>query len=144
MTKFIEPGDVLAIRNDVLRDGKLTLDECRFPTDTIQGAFHLGYYANGELATVASFFPQNYNGYAGLGYQLRGMATTEKFRGQGLGTRLVNFAIVYLQGQKANYVWCNARKVALKFYRDCGFEVISGEFDVPGIGPHYVMYLKIQ
>ena len=144
MTKFIEPGDVLAIRNDVLRDGKLTPDECRFPTDTIEGAFHLGYYANGKLATVASFFPQNYGDYAGLGYQLRGMATTEKFRGQGLGTRLVNFAIVYLQGQKANYVWCNARKVALKFYRDCGFEVISGEFDVPGIGPHYVMYLKIQ
>ena len=144
MMRFITPDDALTIRNDVLRDGKLTLDECRFPTDTIQGAFHLGYYANAELATVASFFPQNYNGYAGLGYQLRGMATTEKFRGQGLGTRLVNFAIVYLQGQKANYVWCNARKVALKFYRDCGFEVISGEFDVPGIGPHYVMYLKIK
>ena len=60
MTKFINPGDVLAIRNDVLRDGKLTLDECRFPTDTVEGAFHLGYYADGELATVASFFPKNY------------------------------------------------------------------------------------
>ena len=34
--------------------------------------------------------------------------------------------------------------MALKFYRDCGFEIISEEFEVPGIGPHYVMYLKIQ
>lgn len=144
MTKFISPDDVLPLRNEVLREGKLTLDECRFATDTIDGAFHLGYDVGDELATVASFFPKNYGEYRGLGYQLRGMATLEKYRGQGLGTRLINFAIVYLQGQKTNYVWCNARKAALKFYRDCGFEIISAEFDVPGIGPHYVMYLKIQ
>jgi len=143
MTKFIQPDDVLPIRNEVLREGKLTLDQCRFPTDTIEGAFHLGYYVDEELATVASFFPQSYGEFGGVGYQLRGMATSAKYRGQGLGTRIVNFAIVYLQGQKANYVWCNARKAALKFYRDCGFEVVSAEFDVPGIGPHYVMYLKI-
>lgn len=144
MVKFITPGDVLAIRNTVLREGKLTLDECRFPTDTIEGAFHLGYYVDDELACIASFFPQPYGEFNGVGYQLRGMATSEKYRGKGIGTLLVNFAIVYLQGQKANYLWCNARKAALKFYRDCGFEVISPEFEVPGIGPHYVMYLKIQ
>ena len=101
MIKFISADDVLALRNEVLRDGKLTLDECRFPTDVIDGAFHMGYYVGEELATVVSFFPQTYGGYAGLGYQLRGMATSEKYRGQGLGTRLVNFAVVYLQGQKS-------------------------------------------
>jgi predicted GNAT family N-acyltransferase len=144
MIKFITPDDVLAIRNEVLRDGKLTNEECRFPTDTIPGAFHLGYYVNDELACIASFYPQSYGEFINVGYQLRGMATIEQQRGKGLGTLLVNFAIVYLQGQRANYLWCNARKVALKFYMNCGFEVVSTEFDVPGIGPHYVMYLKIQ
>ncbi len=144
MVKFITAEDVLAIRNEVLRDGKLTNNECRFPTDTTPGAFHLGYYVNDGLACIASFFPQAYGEFTGTGYQLRGMATVEQHRSKGLGTLLVNFAIVYLQGQKANYVWCNARKVALKFYSDCGFEVVSPEFDVPGIGPHYVMYLKIK
>jgi len=144
MTRFILPDEVLSIRNEVLREGRLTLDECRFPTDNMEGAFHLGYDIDEQLATVASFFPQSYGNYTGLGYQLRGMATLKQYRGKGLGTLLVNFAIVYLQGQKANYVWCNARKAALKFYRDCGFEIISAEFDVPGIGPHYVMYLKIR
>ncbi|MBS1503675.1 MAG: GNAT family N-acetyltransferase, partial [Bacteroidetes bacterium] len=51
---------------------------------------------------------------------------------------------VYLRGQKANYIWCNARKKALKFYTNMGFEVISDEFEVPNIGPHRVLYLKIQ
>jgi hypothetical protein len=144
MVRFITPDDVLAIRNAVLREGRLTNSECRFPTDTIAGAFHLGYYVDDELTCIASFFPQAYGDFNGVGYQLRGMATIEKYRGKGFGTLLVNFAVVYLQGLKANYLWCNARKIALKFYMNCGFEVVSPEFDVPGIGPHHVMYLKIR
>jgi ribosomal protein S18 acetylase RimI-like enzyme len=72
------------------------------------------------------------------------MATIGSYRGRGIGNQLVNFAIVYLRGQKANYIWCNARKNAVKFYLNLGFEVVSPEFEVPGIGPHYAMYVKIQ
>lgn len=143
MIKFIEAEQVLPIRNEVLREWKLTNEECRFPTDNIDGAFHLGYYQNDELACVATFFPQAYGAFTGVGYQLRGMATTEKYRGKGLGNQLLNFAIVYLKGRKVNYLWCNARKRALSFYLNIGFEVVSAEFEVPGIGSHYVMYVKI-
>ncbi|TSD65895.1 GNAT family N-acetyltransferase [Inquilinus sp. KBS0705] len=144
MIKFITADDVLPIRNEVLRDGKLTPDECRFPNDHAEDAFHLGYYKNGELACIASFHPQAYGDFTGKAYQLRGMATIAQYRGTGLGNMLVNFAITYLRGQKVNYLWCNARKKALGFYLGVGFEVVSAEFDVPGIGPHYVMYVKIQ
>jgi GNAT superfamily N-acetyltransferase len=144
MIRFIQADEVLAIRNEVLREGRLTLDGCRFPTDQIEGSFHLGYYDQEELVCVASFHPQQYGEYIGTGYQLRGMATLEKYRGKGIGNQLVNFAIVYLRGQKANYIWCNARKKAIKFYQNIGFEIISDEFEVPGIGPHHVLYLKIQ
>lgn len=144
MIKFITVEDLLPIRNTVLRDGKLTLNECRFPTDNTEGNFHLGYFIKGELVCVASFHVQGYKDFIGTGYQLRGMATIPKYQGQGIGNQLLNFAIVYLRGQKANYVWCNARKKASKFYQHMGFEVISPEFDVAGIGPHYVMYVKIQ
>jgi predicted GNAT family N-acyltransferase len=143
MIKFIEVEALLPIRNEVLREGRLTLDECRFPTDVIAGAFHLGYYKNDELACIASFHPQNYGEFRGIGYQLRGMATIPQYRGQGLGNRLVNFALTYLRGQKVNYVWCNARKKAVPFYLNAGFEVVSAEFEVPGIGPHFVMYVKL-
>ena len=144
MIRFISADDVLPIRNEVLREGKLTSEECRFPSDKVQGAFHLGFYVDDELACAVSFHPQTYPSYAGSGYQLRGMATLAKYRGRGIGNRLLNFAIVYLRGQKANYVWCNARKKALKFYQDTGFEVISDEFEIAGIGLHRVLYLKIS
>lgn len=144
MIKFIAVEELLPVRNEVLREGRLALDECRFPGDTNDGTFHLGYYVDEKLACVASFHLQNYKDYAGKAYQLRGMATIEGYRSQGLGNQLVNFAIVYLRGQKVNYVWCNARKKAAAFYKSLGFEIISAEFEVPNIGPHYVMYVKIQ
>ncbi|MGZ3777005.1 MAG: GNAT family N-acetyltransferase [Mucilaginibacter sp.] len=144
MIRFIPVEDTLAIRNDILRGGKLSLDECRFPGDESDGAFHLGYFDNDKLVCIATFHFKNHEGYLGKGYQLRGMATLDEYRGRGIGNQLVNFAIVYLRGQKANYVWCNARKSALKFYGDLGFEVISDEFELPVIGPHRVLYLKIQ
>ncbi|WP_374951590.1 GNAT family N-acetyltransferase [Mucilaginibacter sp.] len=144
MIKFITAYDVLPIRNEVLRDGRLTPDECRFAGDDAETAFHLGYYVGEELVCIASFHPQAYGDFKGKAYQLRGMATTEPYRGKGYGNMLVNFAITYMRGQKVNYVWCNARKKAAAFYLSLGFEIISPEFKVHGIGPHYVMYVKIQ
>jgi GNAT superfamily N-acetyltransferase len=144
MIKFITADDVLPIRNEVLREGRLTPDECRFENDDAEGSFHLGYYVGDELACIASFHLKGHEGFPGKAYQLRGMATTEKYRGKGYGNLLVNFAITYMRGQKVNYVWCNARKKAAAFYLSLGFEIISAEFEVPGIGPHYVMYVKIQ
>jgi GNAT superfamily N-acetyltransferase len=144
MIKFIAVDELLAIRNEVLREGKLAPGECMFPSDSLPGAFHLGYFVDDELASIASFHPQSQGEFTGAGYQLRGMATVEAHRGKGFGNQLLNFAIVYLRGQKANYLWCNARKKALPFYLNMGFEIISAEFEVPGIGPHYVLYVKIR
>ena len=144
MVRFIKADEALSLRNLLLRGGKLTDEQCRFPTDDLPGDFHLGYFAGDDLVCIASFHPQSYGGFIGNGYQLRGMATSEKWRGQGIGNQLLNFGIVYLRGQKANYLWCNARKSALQFYLNMGFEVVSDEFELPGIGPHYVLYVKIS
>lgn len=144
MIRFIKVDDLLGIRNVVLREGKLSLNECRFPADDLPGAFHLGYYEGEELACIASFHPQGHGEFKGIGYQLRGMATIEKHRGKGMGNKLLNFGIVYLKGQKINYLWCNARETAMRFYLDMGFETISAKFEVQGIGPHYVLYVKLQ
>jgi len=144
MIKFIPAEAVTSVRNIVLREGKMPPGQPHWPTDDLEGAFHLGYFVGDELACVASFHPESYGEFTGTGYQLRGMATLETYRGKGFGNQLLNFGIVYLRGQKANYLWCNARKKALRFYESIGFEIISDEFDVPGIGPHCVMYLKIQ
>jgi predicted GNAT family N-acyltransferase len=143
MIKIIQLVDLLPIRNEVLRDGKLTPDECRFPTDEVEGVFHVGYFADDALVSVTSLSPQNYNGEKGNGYQLRGMATLAQYRGRGFGGELIDFAVNYLHDKQADYIWCNARKLAVKFYRDSGFGIISDEFEIKGIGPHYVMRRKL-
>ena len=144
MVKFISADDVLPIRNEVLREGKLTPEACRFDNDELETSFHLGYFVNTDLAGIASFHNQSLTEFNGHGYQLRGMATVEKYRGKGLGNQLLNFGMVYLRGQKVDYLWCNARKTALTFYLNSGFEIISEQFDVPGIGAHYKMYVKLR
>ena len=144
MTRFITIDELLPLRNELLREGKLTNEQCRFTTDGLPGAFHLGYFIDEQLVCIASFHPQVHSNFDGVGYQLRGMATVEKFRGRGIGNQVLNFGIVYLRGQKVNYLWCNARKKALPFYLNMGFEIISDEFELPRIGPHYVLYIKIR
>jgi predicted GNAT family N-acyltransferase len=143
MIRFIDTEDTLVLRSLILREG-IAPDLCRFDGDDEVDTFHLGYYIENELVCIGSFHKQNRPGYVGIGYQLRGMATSFEFQGQGIGNQLLNFAIVYLRGKNVNYIWCNARKYACKFYSGIGFEIISDEFEVVGIGPHRVMYLKIQ
>ncbi|MXV52765.1 GNAT family N-acetyltransferase [Pedobacter sp. HMF7647] len=158
MIKFISGEDTLHIRNQVLRNNLLTPQECIFSGDDEAGSFHLGYFDDEKLVCIATFHKQNIverpelfpqvsshlNNDNKNVYRLRGMATLPEYRGKGIGNQLVNFAIVYLRGQKVNDLWCDARKVAYRFYKSLGFEFISEEFEIPNIGPHKVMYLKIQ
>lgn len=138
MVKFISSQQTLAIRSAVLRAG-LPPEDCVFPTDEVPGAFHLGCFSDHELVSVASFFPQHYKDRHDQGYQLRGMATLASFSGKGCGTQLLKFAIEQLKATNAVYLWCNARENAVPFYQRNGFEVVSAQFEIPGIGPHYEM-----
>jgi GNAT superfamily N-acetyltransferase len=143
MIKFITSDQTLAIRSSELRSG-IEPDLCRFEGDNDSGTFHVGYFADDKLVSIASFYSQGREGFPGTGIQLRGMATLSEFQGKGIGNQLLNFSIVYLKGQQANYLWCNARKAAYRFYLGIGFEFISEEFEIGIIGTHRVMYLKIS
>lgn len=143
MVKFIPADLTLALRSKILRNG-IAPDSCVFPTDYVEGAFHLAYFIEDEIATIASFFPNNYKDTDELGYQLRGMATDSRHLGNGYGTALIKFAVDYIKNTNAKYLWCNARTSAVNFYEKIGFEVVSSAFDIPGVGPHYEMILKLN
>lgn len=143
MIKFITTDQTLDLRSSELRWG-LDRNLCRFDGDDDEGSFHVGYFQDESLVSIATFHKQVREGFDGTGYQLRGMVTHPDFQGKGVGNQLLNFSIVYLRGQRANYLWCNSRKIAYKFYQGIGFEFISEEFELPKIGPHRVMYLKIN
>ena len=143
MVKFILPEEVLPLRSLMLRNGK-PLEECVFDGDTAYDTFHLGYLFNGEIKSVATFMRNDFFPEDGEGYQLRGMATHPDFGGQGFGAALINFAIDYLKEYNTDYLWCNARSSAAPFYKKIGFINESPEFDIPGIGFHYEMRLKLK
>lgn len=143
MIKFISTDETLALRSEILREG-IPADLCRFDGDDDKDTFHLGYYHQDELICIGSFHKQAKKVFTGEGYQLRGMATRLDYQGMGIGNQLLNFSIVYLKGQKINYIWCNARINAIRFYLGLGFEIISDQFEIAGVGPHREMYLKIQ
>ncbi len=67
------------------------------------------------------------------------MATEPDVRGAGFGAALVAACIEHVATSGGGELWCNARVGAVGFYRRVGFEVVSGEFDIPGIGAHVVM-----
>lgn len=88
---------------------------------------------------IASLYQEDRPGGPTPGWRLRGMATETAVRGQGFGGALLAAAVEHAAEAGGREVWCNARIVAVDFYRRAGFEVVSEEFDIPGIGPHLVM-----
>jgi len=143
MIRFLKPEEVLPLRSKVLRNGK-PLADCVFQGDTDESTLHLGISVNEELVGIATFMKQDKSGFKGSGYQLRGMATDPDFQGKGYGNQLLNAVIVYFRKEGIDYLWCNARKVAYKFYLSLGFEFISEEFELQEIGSHREMYLRIR
>lgn len=143
MVKYISATETLPLRSAVLRN-YAAADQCIFPTDEIEGSFHLGYFVVEELVSVATFYPVDYPERGSGGFRLRGMATNPAFSGMGYGSELIKFAINELRSVNASYIWCHARSAAVQFYEKLGFEVISEEFELPGIGAHFEMIITIN
>ena len=143
MIKFVETEALLPLRSTVLRDGK-PLDQCVFAGDDDPDTFHLADIRDDQPVCIASFHLKSHPDFAGKAYQLRGMATSAKFRGRGAGKQLLGFAIEHLRSLHIDYLWCNARTAACPFYLSMGFELISPEFEIEGIGPHRAMKLDVR
>ncbi|TDQ08626.1 GNAT family N-acetyltransferase [Pedobacter metabolipauper] len=143
MIKYVLAEEVLPLRSMVLRNG-LAPDQCIFPTDEIAGIFHLGCFVEDQLISIATFFPEDYPEKGESGFRLRGMATNPEFAGKGYGAALIKFAAQELTSANASYIWCNARSSAVVFYKKQGYEIISDEFEVPGIGPHFNMLKSLK
>ncbi|HVM13278.1 MAG TPA: GNAT family N-acetyltransferase, partial [Egibacteraceae bacterium] len=100
---------------------------------------HLGAFDGQRLVGIASLYREDRAGGPPGGWRLRGMATDADVRGTGFGAALLGGCVEHVVAEGGAELWCNARLSAVGFYRRAGFEVLSEEFDVPGIGLHVVM-----
>lgn len=142
--KQIDYRDTYPIRHQMLRPGR-PIETCHFEGDDNDLTFHLGAYVDEKLASVASFYfkshpeikDQEYQ------YQLRGMATLPEYQNQGLSRALLKTAFPIIQNNHVKLLWCNARVGAAGFYENCGFIRVGEEFEIPDVGPHYLMLKNI-
>ena len=122
-----------------------------FPHDDLHHAQHIAAYDGKKQIAIVSIHQENLEKISGVnnlspfsdkqGWRIRGMAVAESYRRQGVGKLLItHLKQAVFTGDPKQYIWCNARLVALNFYAALGFQQVGEQFEVKDIGPHYIMY----
>ena len=150
MVRPISAAETRPLRYRLLRPDKAP-DDLVYAGDDHPAVLHAGAFdADGRLVGIATVYPEPppraLHGVMpeaayerASGFRLRGMATLPEVRGEGYGRELMETVLAYVRDRGGRYLWCNARVVALDFYRALGLETFGDEFDIDPIGPHYVM-----
>jgi GNAT superfamily N-acetyltransferase len=148
MIRPITAADTRPLRAKVLRPGHAP-ETLVYPGDDHPDGLHAGAFHEGRLVGIATIYPEAppeaYRDHmpAGEAFRLRGMATLPDVRGSGYGRMLLDACFAHMREKGATVLWCNARVVAQGFYERLGLQTIGPEFDIPDIGPHYVMWTEL-
>lgn len=145
---------VLPLRTRVLRPDWPADRLATYPEDDQSGTVHLAAEQDGEIVGVGTVYdeapPEEHRGAIpddafapGASWRLRGMATSDGVRGRGFGAAVLEACYQSVRDGGGAYLWCNARLVAVPFYERMGMAAVGDEFDMPGIGPHYVMWRAV-
>ena len=140
--------DTRPLRQAILRPAR-PWAETAWPGDHDPDTRHFGAFDDGQLVAIASLYREDRPDHAGRdrgggdGWRLRGMATAVDARGRGAGRALLAACVAHAAANGGGELWCNARTPAMGFYAGAGFERVSDQFDVPGIGPHVVMSIRV-
>lgn len=141
--KQITAEESRPLRHQILRPHQ-TLADCIYPGDEIPESFHMGAYIDKELVCIASFFPQKTERLPqSRQYRLRGMGTIEAYRGRSIGASVLAEGERIAKEKGYELIWCNARTSACPYYEKQGYLSFEHIFDIPGIGPHKVMYKNL-
>jgi predicted GNAT family N-acyltransferase len=142
--RTITPAETVTLRQLLLRPHQKP-EECVYPHDNSERSFHLGAFADQQQVSIASFLHDSYPELPEpeSQYRIRGMATLTEFRNAGIGTELLTKGLTMLKEKRALRVWCNARESAFTFYEKAGFVALGDMFELPGIGPHKVLWRKV-
>ena len=139
----VNSDKVRPLRHSELRKGE-DFSTTSYLRDDDKETFHMACVKEEKIAVCATFYPEFTDKITALNsYRLRGMATDSSFQRRGYATYLIQESFKELKKRNCDMLWCNARLVAVEFYKYNGFKIIGNLFDIPAIGPHYYMYKKI-
>ena len=129
------------LRREVLRP-HLGPEAAVYPGDDDPRAGHVAATEGGIVLAVGSVLPEA-PGWAPAGWRVRGMATVARRRGEGIAGAVLALLLAHVTTHGGDLVWCNARIPARRLYERAGFEGRGEVFDLPGIGPHVVMWRAV-
>ena len=142
--RHVDSESIRKLRHLVLRKGQ-PFSTTSYDKDHDKNTFHLGYIKNDKIIVCATFYPENTKEIESLKpFRLRGMATHPDERKQGFGRDVMQKAFKELHVKGCDIIWCNARLIAVDFYKSIGFKTKGELFDIADIGPHYFMYKKVS
>lgn len=138
--KEISSKDTLPLRNEILRPGK-DISACIFEGDDAPNTRHFGAIDKTDkiVGIVSVYRNDNPSIKIENAYQIRAMATDSTCRGKGVGKLLLAAVEKYAKAEGSPLVWANARTSATGFYTKEGYRLASSEFNIDGIGPHYLV-----
>jgi predicted GNAT family N-acyltransferase len=135
-------ADTIGLRQRVLRPHQ-TMAEMRYPHDDDPSTGHFAAVEGDVIIGTVSVVPElptDPLADVESWWRLRGMATAEGHRSQGVGSALVAAAMAHVAAEGGRGLWCNARLPAVAFYQRAGFVAVGEPWEEPGIGPHIVMW----
>lgn len=141
--KQITAQETWPVRHSVLRKGR-PLEDVYMEADEQSSTFHVGMYYQGTIIGVASFMKDTKDLFTGKQYRLRGMAVLPEFRKKGIAELLLKKGEDLLKTKGCTLLWFNARIAAVSFYKNLGYETVGPEFDIPLIGPHFLMKKEVS
>jgi GNAT superfamily N-acetyltransferase len=138
-TTAVDAETVRPLRAEVLRPGQ-SREQLIFPGDDAPETLHAALAVQGRIVGVASVMREPYPHDALAGdWRIRGMATSAEMRGRGIGAALLARCEEHARDHAGARLWCNARVRAQALYERAGFAVDGDVFEIPLIGPHYLM-----
>jgi len=138
--KIICSTDTYSVRHPILRTEK-PIESCVFEGDDLETTIHFGIFSEENLVGICSFYKNSHpNILETPQYQLRGMAVLMPFQNKSLGKKILRHAEDFLKEKSDIIIWCNAREIAINFYKKNGYQIIGEPFHITDIGLHCVMY----
>ena len=147
----IDPSRTLELRQRVLRP-HLTLEQVAAALDEGRDVEHYGAVdtATGEVLATGNL--RREDPPSGLAadvpplpfWRLRGMATREDLRDQGIGALVLDALVEHCAAHGGGVLWCSARLGARRFYARAGFAEWGTEYEVEHIGLHVLMWRLVE
>lgn len=133
----VDADAVRPLRAAVLRPGQ-PAHAVVWDGDDDPDAVHVAVRAGRQVVAVGSLLwqPPPWAPHGPALPRVRGMATAGRWRGHGLGARVLR-ELLAAAGEAT--VWANVRVGAHRLYERFGFEARGAPWDDPQLGPHVLM-----